>query len=82
MAITQSLEMADIIQNFDDLNKGKQEARWEIAKLCAFLFVLALLCKNVKNVVNYYTWVTSMRIRVALTEMIYRKVRLPQLFEN
>ena len=75
LAISQSLYLADIIQNFDDLNEGKEDARWKIAKVAAFLFFLAVLSKNMKNVVNYFTWLTSLRIRVTLTEMIYGKVR-------
>ena len=82
MAISQSLYLADIIGSFDDLNSGKEAARWQIARVSAILFVLAVLSKNIKNVVNYFTWVTSLRIRATLTEMIYRKVRLESFLKE
>ena len=74
--------MADIIQNFNDLNEGKEGARWEIAKVCITIVVLAFLCKNVKNLFNYLTLMTSLRVRVCLSEIIYRKVGTKIFLDN
>ena len=73
-SVSQSLYLAAIIQNFNDLNEGKEGARWEIAKVCITIVLLATLSKNIKNIFNYLTLLISLRVRVCLTEMIYRKV--------
>lgn len=74
MSISQSLYLADIIKSFNELNDGKEEARWEIAKVCIIIIILSTLGKNGKNIFNLMTFMTSMRVRVCLSEMIYRKV--------
>lgn len=73
-SVSQSLYLGDIIQNFNDLNEGKENARWEIAKVCVSIFILALISKNAKNAFNLLTLMTSLRVRVCLSELIYRKV--------
>ena len=71
--VSQSLYLADVIQAFNDLNDGKENARWAITKICIIIVILATLSKNFKNVFNYLTVLTSLRVQVCLSDMIYRK---------
>ena len=71
--VSQALYLADIIRNFNDLNAGKADAQQEIIKICLIIVALSVVNQNFKNFYNYLSLLVSLRVRVCLSEMIYRK---------
>lgn len=71
--LSQALYLADLIRDFNDLNAGKSEAKQEIIKICLILVALSVIYQNFKNIYNYHSFLVALRLRVCLSEMIYRK---------
>ena len=77
--IIQALYLEDVIQNYNDLNDGDKSAKQEIMKICGMIVFLSAVATNAKNVFYYWTGLVTLRVKICLSEMIYRKsLRLSQ----
>lgn len=71
--VTQALYLDEVIQNYNDLNAGDKSAKREIIRVCAIIIVLSVVAINSKNVFYYWTALVTIRVKICLSEMIYRK---------
>ena len=68
-----ALYLDDLIQNFDKLNEGKREAKQEIVKVALIITGLTFVIANASIAFQYHLLLISLRLRVCLSELIYRK---------
>lgn len=71
--IAQALYLDDVIQNYNNLNDGDKSAKHEIIRVCGIIVVLSVIATNAKNVFYYFTGLVTIRLKVCLSQMIYRK---------
>ena len=68
-----ALYLDDLIQEFDKLNEGKREAKQEIVKVALIITGLTFVIVNASIAFQYHLILISLRVRVCLSELIYRK---------
>lgn len=82
--IYQALFLEDLIGNFNALNATLMpEAKWQARKnliwACAGILLCSICYSVTSNIFNFFSCMISLRVRVCLSEFIYRKsLRLSQ----
>ena len=74
----QALSLGDLIDNFNEMNADEMpEDKWEAKKkiiwVCLSILALSFIYTITTNVFNFFSWMISLRVRVCLSELIYRK---------